>query len=434
MKRGFLVERESGLKRNLSFLEITLVGIGNILGAGIYVLMGKAAGLAGNMVWFSFLFAGFTAALSALSYMELSSMYPRAGAEYEFASRAFGERVGLFVGLIVIYYVAITGSAVALGFGRYFSNIFGGEILIAAVSLFIALSLIMVYGIKESARLAIFMTLIELTGLLIIIYVGIPYLGTVNYFEAPDLSGVFEASALIFFAFLGFEDIVRLSQETIDAEKTTPRALFIAILFTVFLYVCVAVAAVSVLDFRVLGISDIPLADVAAVSLGDRAFFLLSWIALFSTMNTVLVVLLGGSRIVYGMADAGSLPKTLARVHHLFKTPWTAIFGIACFSSVFVFLGDIATVANIANFMIFIVFFMVNISLIKLRYTEPERSRPFRVPFSMGRLPLFPSLGALSAVFLFSQITLKVMAYGFFLMAIGFIIVLLRTRKSALRL
>lgn len=434
MKRGFLVERESELKRNLSFLEITLVGIGNILGAGIYVLMGKAAGLAGNMVWFSFLFAGFTAALSALSYMELSSMYPRAGAEYEFASRAFGERVGLFVGLIVIYYVAITGSAVALGFGRYFSNIFGGEILIAAVSLFIALSLIMVYGIKESARLAIFMTLIELTGLLIIIYVGIPYLGTVNYFEAPDLSGVFEASALIFFAFLGFEDIVRLSQETIDAEKTTPRALFIAILFTVFLYVCVAVAAVSVLDFRVLGISDIPLADVAAVSLGDRAFFLLSWIALFSTMNTVLVVLLGGSRIVYGMADAGSLPKTLARVHHLFKTPWTAIFGITCFSSMFVFLGDIATVANIANFMIFIVFFMVNISLIKLRYTEPERSRPFRVPFSMGRLPLFPSLGALSAVFLFSQITLKVMAYGFFLMAIGFIIVLLRTRKSALRL
>ncbi len=428
------MERESELKRNLSFLEITLVGIGNILGAGIYVLMGKAAGLAGNMVWFSFLFAGLTAALSALSYMELSSMYPRAGAEYEYASRAFGERVGLFVGLLVIYYVAITGSAVALGFGRYFSNIFGGEILIAAVSLFIVLSLIMVYGIKESARLAIFMTLIELTGLLIVIYVGIPYLGTVNYFEAPDLSGVFEASALIFFAFLGFEDIVRLSQETIDAEKTTPRALFIAIMLTVFLYVCVAVAAVSVIDFQVLGISDIPLADVAAVSLGDRAFFLLSWIALFSTMNTVLVVLLGGSRIVYGMADAGSLPKKLARVHHLFKTPWTAILGIACFSSVFVFLGDIAMVANIANFMIFIVFFVVNISLIKLRYTEPERSRPFRVPFSIGRLPLFPTLGALSAVFLFTQIALEVMAYGFFLTAIGFIIVFLRTRKNSLRL
>ncbi|AKB75273.1 Amino acid transporter [Methanosarcina lacustris Z-7289] len=425
------MERESELKRDLSLPEITLVGIGNILGAGIYVLMGKAAGLAGNMVWLSFLFAGFTAALSGLSYMELSSMYPRAGAEYEFARRAFGERVGLFVGLLVIYYVAITGSAVALGFGRYFSNLFGGGILIGAVSLFIVLSLILVYGIKESARLAILMTFIELSGLLIIIYVGIPYLGTVNYFETPNLSGVFEASSLMIFAFLGFEDIVRLSQETRDAEKTTPKALLIAISVTVFLYICVAVSAVSVLDFRVLGTSEIPLADVVAVSLGNKAFVLLSWIALFSTTNTVLVVMLGGSRIVYGMAEAGSLPKIFARVHHLFKTPWTAIFGIACFSSLFLLLGDITTVANIANFMIFIVFFIVNISLIKLRYTEPGRKRPFRVPFSIGRLPLFPALGALSAVFLFFQISKEVMVYGFFLAGISILIVLLKTRKKS---
>ena len=106
-----------------------------------------------------------------------------------------------------------------------------------------------------------------------------------------------------------------MSQETKDAEKTTPKALLIAIFFTVFLYICVAVTAVSVLDFRVLGLSGVPLADVAAVALGNDAFVLLSWIALFSTMNTVLVVMLGGSRIVYGMAYAGSLPKILSRVH-----------------------------------------------------------------------------------------------------------------------
>jgi len=428
---GNLMERKAELRRDLSLLEITLVGIGNILGAGIYVLMGKAAGLAGNMVWASFLFAGLTAALSALSYMELSSMYPRAGAEYEFARRAFGERTGLFVGLLVIYYVAITASAVALGFGRYFSNIFGSGVLIGAISLYIVLSLVMVYGIKESARLAILMTFIEFSGLVIIIYVGIPYLGTVNYFEAPNLSGVFEASALIIFAFLGFEDIVRLSQETKDAEETTPKALLIAIFFTVLLYICVAVASVSVLDFRVLGISDIPLAEVAAVGFGEKAFVLLSWIALFSTTNTVLVVMLGGSRIVYGMADSGSLPKIFARVHHKLKTPWTAIFGIACFSSLFVFLGDIATVANIANFMIFIVFFIVNISLIKLRYTDPERRRPFKIPVSIGRFPLFPALGALSAVFLFSQIGKEIMLYGFFLAGISVLMVLLKKRKKA---
>lgn len=424
------MEEKSELKRELSLVEITLAGIGNILGAGIYVLLGKAAGLAGNLVWLSFLFAGMTAALSAFSYMELSSMYPRAGAEYEFVKKAFGERIGLFVGLLVVYFVIITSSAVALGFGRYFSNLFGVGSLVGAIGLFLFLSLVMVYGIKESAHLAVFISLIELSGLLLIIYAGLPHFGTVDYFEAPELAGLFKASALIFFAFLGFEDIVRLSQETKDAEKTTPKALLIAISFTVFLYVCVAVAAVSVLDFRVLELSEVPLADVAAVALGNNAFVLLSWIALFSTMNTVLVVMLGGSRIVYGMADTGSFPKTLARVHPRFRTPWTAILGIACVSSLFVLLGDITTIVNIANFMIFIVFFMVNISLIKLRYTEPEKRRPFRVPFSIGRLPLFPFLGALSAVFLCSQISLEIMAYGFFLIALGFIIVLLRTRKK----
>jgi amino acid transporter len=423
---------ESELKKELNLLEITLVGIGNILGAGIYVLMGKAAGLAGNMVWFSFLFAGATAALSAVSYMELASMYPRAGAEYEFVKRAFGERIGLFVGVLVVFFVVITSSAVALGFGRYFSNLFGNGYLTAAVGLFIFLSLIMVYGIKESARLAILISLIEVSGLLIVIYTGLPYLGTVNYLEAPDLAGIFEASSLIFFAFLGFEDIVRLSQETKEAEKTTPKALLIAIFFTVFLYICVAISAVSVLDFRVLGLSGVPLADVVAVSLGSEAFVLMSWIALSSTMNTVLVVMLGGSRIVYGMAYSGSLPKILSRVHPSYHTPWVAIFGLACLSVLFLLFRDIAIVANIANFMIFIVFFMVNLSLIKLRYTDPGRNRPFKVPLNIGRFPLLPFLGALSTVFLFSQLSLEVITYGLVLIGIGILIVLLRTRNKGL--
>ncbi|MGI5992457.1 MAG: APC family permease [Methanosarcina sp.] len=425
------MKEESELKNELNLLEIILVGIGNILGAGIYVLMGKAAGLAGNMVWFSFLFAGATAALSALSYMELASMYPRAGAEYEFVKRAFGERVGLFVGLLVIYFVVITSSAVALGFGRYFSTLFGSGYLTGTIGLFIFLSLIIVYGIKESARLAILISLIEVSGLLIVIYSGLPYLGTVNYLEFPDLSGIFEASTLVFFAFLGFEDIVRLSQETKEAEKTTPKALLIAIIFTVFLYICAAVTVVSVLDFRVLGISEAPLANVAEVSLGNDAFTLVSWIALFSTMNTVLVVMLGGSRIVYGMAYSGSLPKSLSRVHRTYHTPWVAILSIACLSILFVPFRDITIVANIANFMIFIVFFMVNLSLIKLRYTDPERNRSFKVPLNIGRFPLPPFLGVLSIIFLFSRLSLEVITYGFVLTGIGILIALLRTRKTA---
>lgn len=426
------MREESELKKELNLLEITLVGIGNILGAGIYVLMGKAAGLAGNMVWFSFLFAGVTAALSAFSYMELSSMYPRAGAEYEFVKRAFGERTGLFVGLLVIYFVVITSSTVALGFGRYFSNLFGNGHLIWAIGLLIFLIPVMIYGIKESARLVILISLIEVSGLLIVIFTGFPYLGTVNYLETPDLAGIFEASTLIFFAFLGFEDIVRLSQETKEAEKTTPKALFLAIFFTVVLYICVAVTSVSVLNFRILGISGAPLADVAAVSLGNKAFVLMSWIALFSTMNTVLVVMLGGSRLVYSMASSGALPKILSQIHRNYQTPWIAIFCIAWLSILFVLFRKIVIVANIANFMIFIVFFMVNLSLIKLRYTDPEINRPFKVPLNIGCFPLLPFLGILSIVFLFSQLSIDVITYGLVLAGIGILIALLRTRKKSL--
>ncbi len=164
---------------------------------------------------------------------------------------------------------------------------------------------------------------------------------------------------------------------------------------------CVAITAVSALDFRVLGLSEVPLADVAAVSLGNEAFVLMSWIALFSTMNTVLVVMLGGSRIIYGMAYSGSLPKSLSRVHSRYHTPRVAIFGVACLSAMFMLLRDIAVVANIANFMIFVVFFMINLSLIRLRYTDSERNHPFKVPLKIGRFPLFPFLGVLSRYFFF---------------------------------
>jgi basic amino acid/polyamine antiporter, APA family len=168
--------------------------------------------------------------------------------------------------------------------------------------------------------------------------------------------------------------------------------------------------------------------QTSAVSLGNDAFVLMSWIALFSTMNTVLVVMLGGSRIVYGMAYSGSLPKSLSRVHSRYQTPWVAIFGIVCLSLLFVLFRDIVIVANIANFMIFVVFFIVNLSLIKLRYTDSGRNRPFKVPLNIGHFPLLPFLGALSTVFLFSQLSLEVITYGLVLAGIGILVVLLRTR------
>jgi len=418
------------LKRELGLLEVTLSGIGCILGAGIYVLIGKAAGLAGNGVWLSFLFAAVAAGLTGVSYMELSSMFPKAGAEYVYVKRAFGEGMAFLTGWLVIIGLIIASSTVALGFAGYFCSVFNTPVVPTAIALIIMFVFILYLGIKQSARIAIGMTLIEIGGLLAIIYIGLPYLGSVNYFEIPSISGSFEASALIFFAFLGFEDIVKLSQETKNPEKTIPKALLLAIVSTLILYILVALAAVSVVNWQVLSGSPAPLAEVASAALGDDAFVIFSMIALFSTANTVLLMMIGGSRVLYGMAESGSLPEALAAVHATRGTPWVAILTIAALSILFVFIGDITTVANLSNFMIFIIFFTVNVTLIRLRYTEPHLKRPFKTPVNIGRFPVLPGLGALVTVFLFAHLPLEVIAYGFILLIIGLLIVVVRSKRN----
>ncbi|MEA1984555.1 MAG: APC family permease [Euryarchaeota archaeon] len=410
------------LKRELGLLEVTLSGVGSILGAGIYVLIGKAAGLAGNSVWMSFLLAAVAAALTAASYMELSSMYPRSAAEYVYVEKAYGQRSAFLVGWLVIVGLVIASSTVALGFGGYFYALFGVPVIPGAIALILGFGLILLLGIKRSAQVAILMTLVEIVGLLVVIYIGVPHLGSVDYLDPPNISGVFGAATLIFFAYLGFEDIVKLSQETKEAEKTIPKALVLAILISSVLYVLVSLSVVSVLNYQALAASPAPLADVASVVLGEDASMGLSMIALFSTANTVLLMLLGGSRMIYGMADTGALPGVFASVHSQRRTPHIAILAITISAMGFTFIGNIETVANMANFTVFIIFFMVNLSLIRLRYTEPHTARPFRSPLNIGNIPVLALLGAMVTLFLFIQLDLEVVLYGSILLVAGLVL------------
>lgn len=417
------------LKRELGLPELVLSGIGTILGAGIYVLLGKAAGLAGDAVWLSFLFASVVAALTGISYMELSSMFPKASAEYIYVKKAFGNRSAFVTGLLTILGLIIANSTVALGFAGYFSVLFNTPIIPTAIVLILIFSLVLFIGIKQSVQIVIFMTIIEVGGLLLVVFVGLPHMGSINYLEIKDIYGVFEASTLIFFAFLGFEDIVKLSQETKYPERNIPKALILSIVITVVLYILVAISAVSILGFEALSMSSAPLADVASVALGSDAFFVMSLVALFSTANTSLLMMLGGSRIIYGMAESGSLPQILSKIHPIRRTPWVAIITMSTISILFLFIGDVAKVASISNFMVFIIFFMVNVSLIKLRYREPGTKRPFRSPINIGRFAILPALGAISTVFLFSHLSLEAMVYGSILLTVGVIIALISNHK-----
>ena len=221
------------LSRNVGLFGAVTYGIGIILGAGIYVLIGPAAGLAGNSVWLSFIIGAIISSFTGLSYAELSTMFPKAAAEYIYVKRAFkNELLAFLTGWLIVFSGIVSMSAVALGFASYFKAISALPIVLIAMILVGLLSLLNFIGIEESSTVNIIFTAIEVGGLLLVIVLGLGKIGTVNYFEAPNISGIFAAAALMFFAYLGFEDIVNISEETTKPKKNLPRALILSIILT----------------------------------------------------------------------------------------------------------------------------------------------------------------------------------------------------------
>jgi APA family basic amino acid/polyamine antiporter len=410
------------LRRKIGLSSLTSYGVGMILGAGIYALIGSAAGVAGNSVWMSFLLGALISSFTGLSYAELSSMIPKAAAEYNYAKEAFrGDLMPFLIGWIIIFTEAVATSTVALGFGGYFNGLFAAPVILTSLTLIILLSLLNFLGIEESSRLNIIFTIIEASGLLLIVIIGIPYLGKVNYFEASQgLQSVLKASTLIFFAYLGFEDIVNLAEESKNPERNIPKALILSVIITALLYVLVAVATVSLADWQELGSSTSPLAYAASRSLGQSAFVTMSAIALFATSNTVLILLIVASRMIYGMARDGSLPGGLSKVSGR-GTPWVAILAVMVMSASFVLLRNIRFVAEITNFGTFVIFASVNFSAIWLRYRKPEWKRPFKTPFNIANIPMIPLLGLLSCGLMITQFQLEAIVIGVFIICIGVI-------------
>jgi APA family basic amino acid/polyamine antiporter len=414
------------LRRELGLLEVTLSGVGIILGAGVYVLIGQAAGLAGNAIWLAFGISAIIALLTGLSYAELSSMFPKAGAEYDYVKNAFNAQLAFVIGWLVFLSGVLAAATVALGFAGYFSALTSIPVLISAIVLLIVLTALLAYGVKETARAAVIATLIEVSGLVIIIAIGLPHLGSVNYWEMPQgYSGLFAASALIFFAYQGFESMVKFSEETKKPEITVPKALILALTISVILYVLVALSVVSVIGWQQLAVSNAPFADVASVSLGPNAAVIIAIVALFATANTALMSMYASSRILYGMAGSSDLTARLALVHPVRRTPWIAILVCGVLSLMLIFAGDIAFIANVTNFTLFLTFMVINAAVIVLRYHSPRTPRPFRIPYSIGRLPLVPVAGIVFCIFLLGVQDLAVLTFGLVLTGIGVVLMII---------
>jgi len=416
------------LKRALGLFEVSVYGIGLILGAGIYALIGEAAGVAGNSLWMSFVFAAIIASFTGLSYAELSSLFPKSAAEYVYVEKAFKRRsLSFVIGWMTIFTGLFSSATVALGFGGYFSSLMSSlsnvPILFGAVLLIILMSLLNFYGIEQSSKANILFTAIEAFGLFFIIFLGLGHLGSVNYLDMPfGFSGIFTAAALIFFAYLGFEDIANIAEETKNPRKTLPKAMIISIFATTLIYILVSLSVVSILPWNELAQSSAPLADVASRALPGSSNFL-SAVALFATANTVLIMLIVTARMLYGMANDGALPKILSKVHRKRRTPWISVAITMVFVLFFtIAVGNIRSVAEIANFGVLLVFVTVNTCLIYFRYSEPTLKREFKVPINIGKFPVLPLLGIIFSLFLMSHFKLITIVSGICFVMLGFVV------------
>jgi APA family basic amino acid/polyamine antiporter len=412
---------EPQLKRRLGLWVTVLTGVGVILGSGIYVLVGVAAGEAGNAVWISFLIAAAVAGFTGLSYARLSRLRPRDAPEFQFVGMAFKPWLAFLAGWLILWAVVISASAVALGFAGYLSYLVGTPVIPVAIGLVLASSVVVFLGIGESALLAGILTFVEVAGLVFIAAIGVPHFGQVNLLEMPmGVAGTVGAASLVFFAYLGFEGMANLSQEMKNPGKDLPRAILLALGISTLLYIMVSLAAVSVVDWRTLGQSDAPLALVAAQVLGSHAGTTLTLVALFSTANTVLLLLLGASRAMWAMSCAGALPRVFCVIGEERRTPWPAIIVVGFFASLFTLFGNIGDVAEFTNFATLLAFAAVNASALKLFRQNSSRSGFRRIFLDI----IMPALGLVTALLLAVNTGWRAASFGGILVVVGLIVYL----------
>jgi basic amino acid/polyamine antiporter, APA family len=395
-------ESDTRLRRAIGPGLLTVFVVGDILGAGIYALVGEVASEVGGAIWTSFLAAFVLAVFTAFAYAELVSKHPRAAGAALYTDLAF--RAPFFT-FVVAFAVMSSGIASAATLARAFAGDYLSEfvdlpLVLAAIAFLLVLAAINLRGIAESVRVNLLLTAIEVTGLLLIMAIGVAALseGSGDFsrnFEFKDGESVFVAivagTALSFYAMIGFEDSVNVAEETRDPSRSYPRALFLGLAIAGVLYLIVTLTASLVVPTAALTGSDAPLLEVVEQGPLGISTKLFSFIALMAVANSALINLIMASRLVYGMADRGNLTPVLGTILPGRRTPAAAIAFTTAIAAVLVATGDLAALADTTVLLLLFVFTIVNVAVLVLR-REPVDHEHFRAP------SVFPVLGAIVSV------------------------------------
>lgn len=430
------METAPELRRELSTFTLTLYGVGVMVGAGIYVLIGKVSAAVGNGVPIALVLAAVAALPTGLTYASLASRYPKSAGEAVFVSRAFGRpSLSFLVGYLILASGVASTAAVSHGFAHYLGELLGTGAtahLIMVVAFLASLSLVNYLGIRESTWLNIGSTLISVAALLLIVIAGVTTWGEVDLLDFKPATGgadgggvaLVGATALAFYAYIGYEDICNVAEEVKAPERTIPRATLLALAITSLLYFSVGVTVVSAVPAGELAASDVPLALVARRLLPALPEGWLNVVALFAVLNTALLNLVMSSRLLYGLARDGLVPPIFGVVDRRRQTPVAGVVAAFLLSAAIAVTGFLRVLAEATSAIILIAFFAVNAALIAVRIKEVPPDDPnirsFEVPIAI------PVLGLLTTGYLSLQFsagaylrTAALLAVGLVLYAVG---------------
>lgn len=389
------------LRRRLTLPLLTLYGVGTTVGAGIYVLVGKVGGEAGLFAPLSFVLAGILAGLSGCSFAELSSRFPRSAGEALYVRQGLRSvSLSTGVGLLVVLGATISAATITHGFVGYLVDVIAIEPWLAKLLILALLGTIAAWGILEAVSIAAILTIVEIGGLLLLLWagrgtlVGLPAALDELTFDHDSGIGLLSGAILAFFAFIGFENTVNVAEEVRDARRTLPRAIFLTLVITTTLYIAVALVAALGAPATELARSDAPLVFLYERFTGEPAT-LLSAIALVAVVNGALIQIVMAARVLYGLSQHGQAPRVFGKVSVRTQTPIVATLCITVLVAVATLLFPIVTLARFTSLVILVVFLLVNLALVAMKQRD-------RAPKQDGlSFPLWvPAAGAATSAFL----------------------------------
>ncbi|WP_456566997.1 amino acid permease [Blastococcus sp. SYSU D00695] len=462
-------EPEHRLKRNLSGLDLTVFGVGVIIGTGIFVLTGEVAKTtAGPAVAISFVIAGITCALAAVCYAEFASTVPVAGSAYTFSYATLGELLAWIIGWDLVLELALGAATVSVGWSGYLNQLLGdmgiplpesiaGEdatVNIPAIVIALLMTGVLVLGIKLSSRVTSVIVAIKVAIVLFIIALGFFYTSADNYspFVPPSQGaaegetgwqqpliqlfgvtqgtfgwgGVIAGAAIVFFAFIGFDIVATAAEETRNPKRDLPRGIIGSLLVCTLLYVAVSLVVVGMQPYDELSVTA-PLADAFASVGLSWASSLISVGALAGLTSVVMILMLGQSRVLFAMSRDHLLPPSLGAVHPRFGTPYKITIVTGVVVALLAGFLPISTLAELVNIGTLFAFVLVSIAVVVLRRTRPDLPRAFRVPL----VPLLPGLSVVACLYLMANLPVETWVRFAVWMVLGLVVYLVYGRRRS---